>query len=168
VSSLIHIDERKWPERLHWQFDARYLGDDEYGVWLYAPAGTAARRGMEPPLELRHGFVVCVPEGDWWIAEFYWDHPWHEIYVNVGTPPRWEGDRMTQVDLDLDVVRKVDGSVAVLDEDEFADHQERYGYSDELVSQALAATDRAVAMLQQPAEPFAGAAAHWLALAGSS
>jgi hypothetical protein len=162
---LIHIDERKWPERLHWQFDARYLGDDEYGVWLYAPAGTAARRGMEPPLELRHGFVVCVPEGDWWIAEFYWDHPWHEIYVNVGTPPRWEGDRMTQVDLDLDVVRKVDGSVAVLDEDEFAEHQIVYDYPDDLIRSARSATRRAVELLTHPQEPFDSVSQRWIQVA---
>lgn len=35
------------------------------------------------------------------------------------------------VDLDLDVVRRFDGSAEILDEDEFAEHQVRYGYPPE-------------------------------------
>jgi uncharacterized protein len=163
--SDVHVDERKWPDRLHWQYSARRLGSDEHGVWLHTPVGTVARRGTEPPLELQHGFVVCVPDGEWWIAEFYWDHPWHETYVNVGTPPQWEGDRMTQVDLDLDVVRKVDGSVAVLDEDEFAQHQIAYQYSEDLIESTRSATRRAVELLTHSQEPFGSASQRWIEVA---
>ncbi len=30
TSSHVHIDERKWPERRHWQFRAQRLGEDEF------------------------------------------------------------------------------------------------------------------------------------------
>ena len=164
--SGVHIDERKWPDRLHWQFDAARLGEDEHGVWLYAAPDTVARRGHEPPRALKSGFVILVPQDECWIAEFYWDHPWHAVYVNIGTPPRWDGDRMTQIDLDLDVVRTLDGSVEVLDEDEFLDHQVRYEYPAELIAATRKAALRAVELVTAGAEPFGNAAERWLTLAG--
>lgn len=163
--TLVHIDERKWPDRLHWQFSAERLGVDDHGVWLLVPSDTIAQRGKEAPRRIEAGFVLLVPN-DCWIAEFYWDHPSHSVYVNIGTPPVWNGDRVTQVDLDLDVVRNLDGSVEVLDEDEFADHQVRYEYPQKLIDQARSATDLAVQLLQSGVEPFGGAFKRWMKLTG--
>lgn len=164
--TVVHIDERKHPDRLHWQFDVSRLGEDEHGVWLYAPPDTIAQRGHEPPRKIEAGFVVLVPESEWWIAEFYWDHPWHEVYVNIGTVPVWDGDHMHQIDLDLDVARKLDGSVVVLDEDEFLDHRVRFEYPDDLIAATRAATERAVALLTEGDEPFGKAAEPWLRMIG--
>ena len=162
----VHIDERKWPDRLQWQFEAQRLGEDDHGVWLYAPPDTIARRGLEPPRPIVTGFVVLIPQDEHWLAEFYWDHPRHSVYVNIGTPPQWAGDRVTQVDLALDGVRSFAGSVEVLDEDEFLDHQVRYEYPQDLIDATRAATNRAVELMTAGAEPFGIAAEHWLALAG--
>ena len=132
--SLAHVDMRKWPDWLHWQFDARLLGEDEYGMWLHAPSDTIVKRGSEPSQPLGIGFVGLVPRDEWWIVEFYTDHPWHSVYVNIGTPPVWDGDRVTQIDLDLDVVRTLDDIVVVLDEDEFAEHQIQYSYPPHIIA----------------------------------
>ncbi len=166
MAELIHVDERKWPDLEHWQFDARRLGDDEHGTWLYVPRATVARRGRERPRQLATGFVLCVPAHAWWLAEFYWDHPWHEVYVNIGTPPTWGTGRVRQVDLDLDVVRRVDGTVEILDEDEFQEHQFELEYPPEVIDGARTATDLAVRMLRRGDEPFGGASAHWIRIAG--
>lgn len=162
---MIHIDERKWPDRLHWQFETRRLGEDEHGVWLYAPPGTIAQCGDEPPKAL-YGFVTCVPDGEWWLAEFYWNHPWHEVYVNIGTPPVWDGRRVSQIDLDLDVARRIDGTVVVLDEDEFDAHRARYGYPVDLIAAARKSTEAAVMMLENGSEPFGSVWRNWLEAAG--
>ncbi|MDJ0922913.1 MAG: DUF402 domain-containing protein [Acidimicrobiia bacterium] len=163
---LIHVDLRKWPDRRHWQLRAAQLGEDSHGVWLHAPGRTVAQRGHEPPRPLEAGFVGLIPRSEWWIVEFYWDHPRHEVYLNVGTPPQWDGDRMTQIDLDLDVVRYLDGSVEVLDGDEFSHHQVKYEYLDDVVSAALSATERAVELLKSRAEPFGSIAIAWMERAG--
>jgi protein associated with RNAse G/E len=55
------------------------------------------------------------------------------------------------VDLDLDVMRLRDGSVRVLDEDEFADHR------------AQASCDELVRRITSGEEPFVRVAAGWLA-----
>lgn len=160
--TLVHIDERKWPDRLHWQLEAERLGEDVHGVWLLVPRSTVARRGREPAVQTPYGFVMLVPEAEFWLVEFYWDHPQHPVYVNIGTPPEWHGDRVTQIDLDLDVIRRPDGGVEVVDEDEFLDHQVRYEYPLELVEDARAATDRAVGLLNDHTEPFGAAAQPWI------
>jgi predicted RNA-binding protein associated with RNAse of E/G family len=159
-------DGRKWPNRLHWQFEASRLGDDEHGTWLSVPAGSTARRAHEPPLRIPHAFVSLVPPDTWWNVEFYPTHPLWELYVNIGTPCEWHGSTIRQVDLDLDVVRTVTGAIEVLDEDEFADHQLRFGYPADLVDGARRATDKVIDLLDRRVEPFGSAAQRWLATAG--
>jgi len=162
----VHWDGRKWPDRLHWQFEMTRLGEDEHGTWLFVPPGATARRGAEPPVAIPHGFVSLVPPDAWWEAEFYRpSHPRWEVYVNIGTRCEWHPGRIRQVDLDLDVVRGHDGTVQTLDEDEFADHQVRFEYPAELIERARAATAEVTALLQTRAEPFGSAAHRWLALA---
>ena len=68
------------------------------------------------------------------------------------------------VDLDLDVVRWRDsGSVEVIDEDEFAEHQVAYAYPDHVVANARGAADHLAARLSTH-EPFAHAYQRWLDL----
>lgn len=164
--NVVHFDGRKWPDLLHWQLQAKVLGEDEHGVWLYTPAGTVAQRGHEEPRPLKKGFISVIPHAEWWIVEFYWDHPRYAVYVNIGTPPTWHENRVHQIDLDLDVVRHVDGTVEVLDEDEFAEHQEKYAYPADLVVATRRAADRAVSLLQTQTEPFGTTVERWLVAAG--
>ena len=70
------------------------------------------------------------------------------------------------IDLDLDVVRKQDGSVEVLDEEEFLDHQVRFGYPDWLDDRAritpLPAAAELVLQIEAHVEPFGQVPEHWL------
>jgi protein associated with RNAse G/E len=161
--NLVHIDMRKWRDHLHWQFDAHMIGKDKHGTWLHVPSDTIVKRGTGPSRPLGIGFVGLVPNDRWWVVEFYTSHPWHAVYVNIGTPPVWDGERVHQVDLDLDVVRKVDGSIVVLDEDEFAEHQARYSYPVDLINGARTAATEAVGHLQRREEPFGSASDAWIA-----
>lgn len=161
----VRWDGRKWPDRLHWQFTMTLLGEDEHGTWLAVPSGSPARRGHGPLRHIPHGFVSLVPHDAWWEAEFYASHPSWEVYVNIGTPCERPPGRIRQVDLDLDVVRTWDGRVEILDEDEFADHQVRFGYPQKLIDGARAATSEVAKMLEHRDEPFGEAAARWLEVA---
>jgi predicted RNA-binding protein associated with RNAse of E/G family len=163
--SIVRIDSRKWPDRRHWQFEARRLGEDRHGVWLYVPAGTVAQRGDEPPHPILSGFVSLVPPAAWWIVQFLRTDPRYEVYVNIGTPPRWDGDVQTQIDLDLDVVRTVAGEVLIVDENEFDDHRVRYGYPDRIVAAARTAAAAAVIALERRDEPFGSVVDRWWGMA---
>ena len=93
---------------------------------------------------------------DWWAA--IWSTTGEpEVYVDICTPARWGEDRVTMVDLDLDVIRLRSGAVRLLDEDEFEEHQVQLRYPRELIEGALVAAERVRAMLIANEEPFGSA-----------
>jgi hypothetical protein len=144
----------KWGGHRHWRYALEPLAEDAYGWWLGGRAGITLRRGLEDPVLQPHDFVVLVPSHGSWIAN--WNAPGVSmaVYVDVTTDVRREADVIHAVDLDLDVVRLSDGRVLVLDEDEFAEHQVRYGYPPDVVTRARATADDLVAALTAGVEPF--------------
>lgn len=85
------------------------------------------------------------------------------LYVDITTVPECTETSISMVDLDLDVLRLLDGSVVVEDEDEFADHQVIYGYPKDIVALAEVSLQRVLADVRAGAEPFDKAAEAWLA-----
>lgn len=121
------------------------------------------RRGLEAPLVQPHDFVTLVPAAQWWVASFNGTGRTDiDVYVDVTTAPVRSAGAVEAVDLDLDVVRLRDGSVRVLDEDEFADHQVRYRYPAEVIERAQASCDGLVRQISAGEEPFVRVAAAWL------
>ena len=76
-----------------------------------------------------------------------------ESYANVATPAQFDGETLRWIDLDLDVLTRK-GGVEVDDEDEFADHRERFSYPDDVVRHALAARDELLRLARSGASPF--------------
>jgi hypothetical protein len=164
VTGLVQVDFRKYDGARHWQFHARLLGEDEHGVWIGHPAGAEMRKGTEPPVTIAHAVAGVIPPRAEWVAWFNAEPDPVEIYCDVTTLPRWTApDRVTMIDLDLDVCRtRADGSVRLLDEDEFAEHRVRYGYPPEVVERATRVAAELAVALADGTEPFAGAYRAWL------
>lgn len=164
VNRLIAIDFRKWVTRPHWKFNMYWLAEDEWGLWLWTPAGSTAQRGYDPPQTFNRNNVKLVVPGEWWTA-IWNDGGQFDLYIDVITPPAIGQDRVTMVDLDLDVVRTVDGTTTVEDEDEFLEHQVRYAYSDYVVRQAQEATAAVAARVECRDEPFGEVGDRMMAMA---
>ncbi len=155
----VRVVMTKWGARPHWEFDALYLGVDEHGTWLGFPRGTRMSRpgaeyvaptdqlGLVPP-------ESAPPAHRGWLATFHGPGGLLSVYVDVTVPPTWSGATVTTVDLDLDVVRELDGRVWVDDEDEFAEHQVSLGYPAEVVAAARASADRLVDLVASGQPPF--------------
>lgn len=85
------------------------------------------------------------------------------IYVDVITPARWiSADRVEMVDIELDVVLHQDGTVELLDEDEFLDHSARYGYPDSLIHRARTTAAELMLKVEAREEPFGEEGMAWL------
>ncbi len=132
----------KWGDRPHWQIPGRWLGSDEHGDWIGIPAGT---RMVRPGADIRSqvdqvGLVPPAGAPDTergWLATFHAPGgPRVSLYIDITTPPFWDGPVLRAVDLDLDVVRGIDGRVWIEDEDEFAEHRVELGYPDDVASAA--------------------------------
>jgi len=160
----VEITFTKWGGEQHWRYVLDPLGDDEYGWWYGGRAGITMQRGHEAPIRLPHDFVTLVPCTGQWIAS--WNDPTKArvaIYVDVTTRPIRDDHSVHAVDLDLDVVRLHDGTVQVLDEDEFAAHQVIYHYPPEIITQALITTGDLVKRITAGVEPFGAIGDRWLA-----
>ena len=166
---LVRVVYTKYDGSLHWHHAMRHLGEDGRGVWLGAPAGTSSRRGSEPPVSFDGAFVQFFPHGQWWTATFNAEPLGTDIYCDIGTPPRWVSPgEVTMIDLDLDVLRlRADRRVLLVDDDEFAEHQIRYGYPADVVREAELAAAWLLDAVSNGAEPFASEYLAWLDVIGS-
>jgi hypothetical protein len=165
----VRVVSYKYDGSLHWHYRMRRLGEDEYGVWLGGQVGTEYRRGRNISRYLTaEPRVKLLPRGAWWSALFLASPNKLEIYCDVGTPVEWaHAGEVRTVDLDLDVCRYRDGGAdTVVDEDEFAMHQKRYGYPADVIASARAAAKWLESALGDGTEPFAGRFHHWFELCG--
>ena len=156
----------KWGHRPHWEFDGLYLGSDEHGDWIgFRPHTVMTRPGMEvrPP----QAQVGLVPAGELaFLATFHGPGGDKRTYVDMTSVPGWDGSVVTAVDLDLDVVEELDGTVYVDDEDEFAEHQVLFGYPAEVIALAEATRDAVLAAVTERSAPFDGSADRWFRVLG--
>jgi hypothetical protein len=157
--SPIRVVLSKWGGRRHYEFDAAYLGSDEHGEWCGLPGGTVfVRPGAEYVAPVDQAMLVPA-EGArdrGWIATFHASGGVVEVYVDMTTPPEWHGMTLRAVDLDLDVVRGLDGRVWVDDEDEFAEHRVAFGYPEDVVADAEATAERFRTAVASRRTPFDG------------
>lgn len=165
MKAPVHIDFRKWPETRHWQFSMYRLGEDRHGVWLWSPPGMLMRRGDEPPRINRRLSVKLITDGLWWTAIWNQRPEGTALYVDVATPAKWDGDRVALVDLDFDIYQAPDGTVEVLDEDEFEEHRLTLGYPDHVVDKARTTTAATAIDVELQRPPFDTTAELWLARA---
>jgi len=166
MPSQVQVNYRKYDGTLHWNLRMRRLGEDEHGVWLGLPADSVMRKGDGPEVPIECAHVILFPRGTWWTAVFNAPPRSTEVYCDITTPVEWVSpDEVTMVDLDLDVIRKrPDGRTLLVDEDEFAEHQVRYGYPAEVIARAEAAGQWLLEAVKGGAEPFGKAYRPWLAM----
>jgi protein associated with RNAse G/E len=162
-SDLVRVVYRKYDGSLHWNQPGQRLGEDEFGVWVGALAGTPVSRGPQPVNPAEHDHVILFPRDAWWTAAFNAAPHRTEVYCDITTVPTWPAhDEVTMVDLDLDVRRRRVGTVEILDEDEFAVHQIRYGYPPDVIEEAWAAAEWLASALRERIEPFGTYYRRWL------
>jgi protein associated with RNAse G/E len=116
--------------------------------------------------DVQHDLLGAIPGGTRTI-EYYWLDRWYNIfrfvkddnttrlyYCNINMPPSLADHVLTYIDLDIDILVQPDFSYQVLDLDEFEENARRYGYSEEVKSQARAAVDEVVSMIVTHQFPF--------------
>lgn len=156
----------KWVDRPHWVYEAVLLGSDHHGDWIGVAAGTPmARPGASYVAPTDQ--VVLVPAAGpdverAWVATFHGVGGPLAAYVDITTPPVWDGTTLRAVDLDLDVLRGLTGRTWVDDEDEFAEHRVSLDYPDEVCSLAIASCERVHALAEAGHAPYDGSHRGWL------
>ncbi len=161
---MVRVVYRKYNGAAHRDYPARRLAEDDLGVWLGVVKGSQSVYHGRPSVE-QIPFVLLVPHHAWWTGMFNPPPRTSEVYCDITTPARWEGDTVHIIDLDLDVVRRrATAAVELRDEDEFEEHQRLFGYPDDVIAEAEAASRMLLGALEDGTEPFATAYRKWLAL----
>jgi uncharacterized protein len=165
-SDMVRVVYTKYNGAAHRDYPARRLAEDDLGIWVGVTRGTASVYHGRPSVE-QIPFVLLIPHRAWWTGMFNPPPRTSEVYCDITTPARWEGDTVHIVDLDLDVSRRRDsGLIELRDEDEFEEHRVSFGYPDDVVTEARAAAARLLIALGDGTEPFAGAYRKWLSAVG--
>lgn len=158
----IEVRGFKWPRRATGVSRTYLLGEDEHGRWLGIVKGEpwhladGSRSGV-----FLDSFVKVVPDGTSWSACFKPTFP--EIDVDIILPVTWRGDVLEEVDLELDILRSVDGVVRVRDRGEFERVRAAWAMPGEVATRALATCEAIRARVAAGAEPFGTVGPGWLA-----
>lgn len=158
----------KSPDSLHWGFSGYLLGEDAHGWWVGLPEGSERWKGTTRWRPTGEDAIQCFPHDGWWVLHY--NGPIRPVshFVDITTQPVLRGGRFEMIDLDLDLLVHDDGSVELVDEDEFEANQVELGYDRHVIEKARAETDRVADLLRRRQEPFFEVAAGWLDLATSS
>ena len=153
----------KWDGSFHRSTIGVELGTDHHGTWLWIPPGTAVsyQGGMFEASPCLRLLKPGVP----WSAYFVPADPRQrrpkQLYVDITTPLRRNGQLFTFIDLDLDVEQLDDGEVTVLDQDEFEQHARLFSYPAEVAAMATATCRSVMTAVTDRHPPFDGAHLPW-------
>lgn len=119
--------------------------------------------------EVQHDLLGTIARGTLSV-EYYWLDRWFNIfrfsqpdgqlrnyYCNVNVPPEFDGQILSYVDLDIDILVQPDFSYEILDLDEFDINATRYGYSEEVIDSAKQAVRDLVGLIETRDFPFSQA-----------
>ncbi|MFJ9774965.1 DUF402 domain-containing protein [Kitasatospora sp. NPDC101157] len=142
------------------EWDARVLGADEFGTWLFCAEGEVHHKANGESLTVPSDGVQLLPNSGWWAAWWWRKEQW--ISVDVCTPPVLGESGWSYVDLELDLARLADGTVLLVDEDEFEQAVVECLMPVDVVGAARAAAASLQTMLADATEPVVAAGWRWL------
>jgi uncharacterized protein len=153
---VIRVESLKFDGRLHRSWPARLLRRDGPLLVLEGVFET----------EVRHTLLGTIAAGTL-STEFYWTDRWHSVfrfrepsgalrnyYCNVNRPAEFDGEILSFVDLDIDVLVAPDFSYTVLDEDEFEAHAAGFGYGEGLRRRVRDALGELIGLIETRSFPF--------------
>ena len=116
--------------------------------------------------EIVHDLLGTIASGTHSL-EYYWLDRWYNIfrfaqpdgklrnyYCNVNVPPTFDGQTLSYVDLDLDILVEPDFSYRILDVEDFERNAGHYDYTVEVQANARRAVDDLVRMIETRSVPF--------------
>jgi hypothetical protein len=158
----ISVESTKFDGSLHYRYTITVVADEGSQLRAWGPVGTLFQSYRGAYQATRHFLMLHYLDRDWNL-EVMWEPDWtpNKHYVNIALPSTWDDGTLRFVDLDLDISWWTDGSVRLLDEDEFAEHRKRFHYPQWLVDRAWAAVDEVRALISCRQPPFDGALYHW-------
>jgi len=116
--------------------------------------------------EIEHDLLGTIASGTI-STEYYWLDRWYNVfrfsdpdrelknfYCNVNTPPEFDGRVLSYIDLDIDVLVAPDLTYKILDVDDFEENARRYGYPEQIQTNARRALSQLTGLIETKSFPF--------------
>lgn len=116
--------------------------------------------------EIKHELLGTIALGTT-STEYYWLDRWYNIfrfaqpsgelrsyYCNVNVPPTFDGQVLSYVDLDIDILVEPDFTYRIVDLEDFEVNAKRYNYSLEIQTNAKRALSELVTLIERRSFPF--------------
>lgn len=116
--------------------------------------------------EIKHDLLGTISSGTSSI-EYYWLDRWYNIfrfakpsgelqsyYCNINVPPAFDGEILSYVDLDIDILVEPDFSYRVVDMEDFEKNASRFGYSPDVQASAKQAVRELITLIETRDFPF--------------
>ena len=137
-----------------------------WGAELVRKEGSLVVLDAKFPDEIVHELLGTIAAGTHSL-EYYWLDRWYNVfrfaepdgklrnyYCNVNVPAKFDGETLSYVDLDLDILVDPDFSYSVLDIADFERNAELFGYTEEVKANARQALAELATMIETRAFPF--------------
>lgn len=137
-----------------------------WGAELVRQEGSLVILDAEFPGEIVHELLGTIAGGTRSL-EYYWLDRWYNIfrfaqpdgqlrnyYCNINVPANFDGETLSYIDLDLDILVDPDFSYRVLDVKDFERNSQLYGYSEELQANARQALHELTSLVEARGFPF--------------
>jgi protein associated with RNAse G/E len=118
--------------------------------------------------EIQHELIGVIARGTV-STEYYWLDRWFNVfrfatpegrlqsyYCNINVPPVFDGETLSYIDLDIDILVQPDLSFRVLDREDFESNAAKFGYPEKVRQNAEAALNKLIEMIQSGDFPFNG------------
>lgn len=116
--------------------------------------------------EITHELLGTILNGTRSV-EYYWFDRWYNVfrfsqpngelrnfYCNINIPPQFDGETLSYVDLDIDILVEPDFTFTILDRDDFEKNARRYSYSAAVQQSANQALTELTELVERRAFPF--------------
>ena len=137
-----------------------------WGAELIRREGSLIVLDAKFPDEIVHELLGTIASGTHSL-EYYWLDRWYNVfrfaeldgklrnyYCNVNAPATFDGETLSYVDLDLDILVDPDFSYRVLDVADFERNARLFSYTEEVKSNARQALAELASMIETRAFPF--------------
>ena len=137
-------------------YEAQLLDGEGSKIRLRVPSDTPTYGNRGQMIEAEDNAIEIYFTDRWYNVWHFREHTSYNNlwYSNIAMPARFDSKTLRWVDLDIDIRCYLDGSLRVLDEDEFERNCIEMSYTSEVIERALAARDEVLKLGKSGSFPF--------------
>lgn len=164
MNKTINIKALKYPNIPHYEWEGEMLEKTDDYILLLCKPGRKLTHHTKNKVFIEHNTSIeYFSLTEWYTAAMkVVDEEIVSYYCNVAMPSVLEGNNLSFIDLDLDLLKQKNEDWKVVDEDEFAENSIRLNYPPQLKTRAIRALEELKAKTIQEEFPFNQDVLNWV------